>query len=569
MRQIHILIVFLLLILVMTTTGQQTIQVPTQFLTIQQAIQAAVAGDTVLVADGVYPEHIDFLGKNIIVKSNNGATLAILDGMGQPGSVVSIVSGEGPGAVLDGFTVQGGRGDMQNVLLGAVGGGINIVNSSPTIQNCIITLNAATQFFSISTLSTRGGGIRCFSVVTGGTSPVIRDCVISYNQSGNGAGIASDGANVTIERCLIDNNVLCNGAFGGGGVALFGGTHVFRECTITNNRNPCGAAGGGVLLRGGHLTMMNNIVANNISSDFPGVYVVGVVGFPASLVADHCSIYGNISTFLPPFPGTGVFVSPTTSSATPAYLQLTNSIVRANSGVSQVYSFDPPVIENCNITGGYPGTGNVDIDPVFLDPLAGNFHIDVTSPCVDTAVPWLSPPVDRDGNIRPFDGSADIGAYEYVAAMPPAGVGTTGSTSGGPIDVLSIDGTFGGTNRRIDAVFGDVIVLGVMGLPSSTIPSRFILWGHFGGPSIFERYATVLGDLSFTPAIVAAEDAGLFTVANSFWIDPIALLMATPAPWSQAVTIPSVSLRVALQGVIEETPGVYSITNGLTLNVTP
>jgi hypothetical protein len=66
---------------------------------------ATVSGDTLLVEPGTYVGPFDYLGKDVVVRSTQGAAVTILDGNDQLVSVVSFVNGEGPGAVLDGFTV--------------------------------------------------------------------------------------------------------------------------------------------------------------------------------------------------------------------------------------------------------------------------------------------------------------------------------------------------------------------------------------------------------------------------------------------------------------------------------
>ena len=53
-----------------------TIHVPAQYSTIQQGIDAATLGDTVLVAPGTYVENIDFIGKGITVGSEGPSTVA-------------------------------------------------------------------------------------------------------------------------------------------------------------------------------------------------------------------------------------------------------------------------------------------------------------------------------------------------------------------------------------------------------------------------------------------------------------------------------------------------------------
>src|SRR5262249_5815074 len=84
------------------------IHVPADQPTIQGAISAAAAGDTVQVAPGTYPENLNFLGKTILVISEQGPDVTIIDG-NQAGPVVTFASGEGRESVLNGFTVRNGN----------------------------------------------------------------------------------------------------------------------------------------------------------------------------------------------------------------------------------------------------------------------------------------------------------------------------------------------------------------------------------------------------------------------------------------------------------------------------
>ena len=76
--------------------------------TIQAGIDSSAVGDTVLVGAGTYNEVIDFLGKDIVVKSSAGPEQTVIDGSGAGRYVVFVTSSESRGAVLDGFTVTGG-----------------------------------------------------------------------------------------------------------------------------------------------------------------------------------------------------------------------------------------------------------------------------------------------------------------------------------------------------------------------------------------------------------------------------------------------------------------------------
>jgi hypothetical protein len=98
--------ILFVIIVPFTAYSQDTLNVPSEYSSIQSAIYASNNGDIVLVAEGIYTENINYKGKAITVASHflvDGDTShisnTIIDGS-QPshpdsGSVVSFVSGEG------------------------------------------------------------------------------------------------------------------------------------------------------------------------------------------------------------------------------------------------------------------------------------------------------------------------------------------------------------------------------------------------------------------------------------------------------------------------------------------
>jgi hypothetical protein len=64
---------------------------------------------------------------------------------------------------------------------------------------------------------------------------------------------------------------------------------------------------------------------------------------------------------------------------------------------------------------GQGGTGatNINADPLFVNVLQGNFHIQATSPARDAADPAATLAVDFDGDPRPQGARSDMGADEW------------------------------------------------------------------------------------------------------------------------------------------------------------
>ena len=168
--------------------------VPGSFSRIQEAIDAAVDGDAVVILPGEYVENIDFLGKQITVQSTDPNDPSIVDAtMLRPPdldrSIVSFVNGETRDSVLAGLTLQGGhRYEPYS------GGGIYVREASPTIRNN--NIRDLTVFFS-------GGGIYLVE-----SRAHIVGNRISNNRSQNGGGIEAEGYYYfpTIEGNVFVNN---------------------------------------------------------------------------------------------------------------------------------------------------------------------------------------------------------------------------------------------------------------------------------------------------------------------------------------------------------------------------
>ncbi|MEW6014769.1 MAG: right-handed parallel beta-helix repeat-containing protein [Candidatus Zixiibacteriota bacterium] len=185
--------------------------VPQMFPTIQEAVNAAGMGETVMVAPGVYEGEgnrgITFSRKRIIVIAAAGPLETVIDCEGNavtPHQAFNISGAEESG-VIDGFTIRGGYYNN--------GGAINIQSSGPVIRNCIFHDNRAP--ISGGAIRVKGRGeahiINCTfannSSMAGGAiftiagaKPRIENCLIAYSDSG-GAIHVNDGTSVPVISC--------------------------------------------------------------------------------------------------------------------------------------------------------------------------------------------------------------------------------------------------------------------------------------------------------------------------------------------------------------------------------
>jgi parallel beta-helix repeat protein len=165
---------------------------------VQDAIDAAVDGDTIALQTGVYPGDIDFMGKAIAVVGVGEAT--VISGSGA-GPVVRFVSGETSASKLDSVTITGGSAPS--------GGGILIENARPTILRNFITRNSAVS---------RGAAI---FIEGAAAQPLIANNLIAYNDRigfGDPHGIQTSASSPVI----LNNTIVrgdSNGIFLSGGGA--------------------------------------------------------------------------------------------------------------------------------------------------------------------------------------------------------------------------------------------------------------------------------------------------------------------------------------------------------------
>lgn len=371
--------------------------------TIQAGIDAAAVGDTVWVGNGVYSgagnRDVTFRGKAITVRSLNGPADTIVD-CEKAGRGFTFNSGETHDAVLLGFTIRNGHA--------ANGGGI-FCSARPTIENCVIVSN---QVLTTTGAPYRRSGAGIY-VEGAGANPAIRNCRIRNNDAdriapvpgvtANGGGIAvMSGAAAWIESCEVAGNRVM---YGGGGIYIEGPGVTVVNCVIQGNESAYW--GGGVHCQNDSTTgascLLSCLIRNNTSLDVGG----GIATY-SGLVAENCTLYGNYG-----WRGGGIWAWPGTQ---PRFL---NSVVWSNkagwAGPQFNGGSNSVVLSYCCIESEapWPGSGNINLPPLFADEAAGDFRLQPASPCRDAgANAFVSGTTDLDGNPRVVNGLVDMGAYE-------------------------------------------------------------------------------------------------------------------------------------------------------------
>ncbi len=386
------------------------IHVPGESPSIQEGINAATDGNTVIVAPGTYRENINFLGKAIMLRSEAGPDETIING-GKVTTVVVFENGESSETVIDGFTIcngyafypmsgtSGGAGirchDASPLILNCVitgnhaevyggGGWFSGYPSSPTIQNCTITGNTAREEIG------SGGGLYFDFHYS---NPKILNSVITHNQANAGGGICLRGSSSTISvmNCTITDNVASREYGNGGGITTWsvsleianctlarnsatelGGAFYFsdststiRNCTIT--ANSANVRGGGLYCSGSSITVINSIFWDDSAQDGKEFWV-GIMNGPSQISVEYSDVQGGED---------GIQLA---LFCTLAWLD-----------------------------------GNIDEDPLFVG--AEDFHLSPESPCIDIGTD-AGVYFDMDRERRPQGAGFDIGADEFAPSGP-------------------------------------------------------------------------------------------------------------------------------------------------------
>ena len=386
--------------------GNGTYEQP--FPTIQQGINSAEDGDTVLVLPGIYYENLSVAGQQNLLTSLDGPDETIIDGNGLSNVIQSnIEDGILSSWIISGFSIINGYHGS--------GGGIS-VGGYFSFDDMIIESNIATS---------NGGGV----LVDGNSQVTIQNSIIRNNQAQRGGGISTS-SNLTIVNCTIDDNV----AYENGGafyasdaddIINISGTHFNNN--YLDQSYPIGF-GGAIFCHQSNIIATNSTFLSNSTNSSGG------------------AIYAEYGSNL--YVESSIFTQNETNSAGSAVFNYNSTTELQNCTITDNNGNGPAVFSNGNsllvvrnciiffnsindlqINGGQynisysdfiddvDGIGNINLPPQFADQSTSDFLLSIDSPCIDAGDPdlnnngitWEMDELDQD----PDGTRMDIGASYF------------------------------------------------------------------------------------------------------------------------------------------------------------
>lgn len=317
---------------------------------------------------------------------------------------------------VDGATLNADDCTFEENSADEYGGAAFLEGSTAAITNCEFLTNDADNQGGALAFHLSSGGSVSGSTFTGNmtnvsngfggavycnfSTPNFSDCGFQGNSSHNGGAVAcEDYADIELLHSTVTGNTAVQD---GGGVSIMADSSADLEsCLIADNESQglsggYGVAGGLGVVQGASAVVKCCTIANNISPSAPS----GVYSFLGSITVSNSIIWGH----------TGMDISG-----------------------------DSITVNYSDIEGGFPGTGNIDLDPMFLDAANGDYHLTRTSPCVDAGNNAAASGIasDMDGEARIIDGdgdmtaTVDMGADELPEMLLEVWVDDDYSASGG------------------------------------------------------------------------------------------------------------------------------------------
>ncbi len=350
---------------------------PTAYRSLADALAGAFLGQEIRVAQGTYkpaartdpndPRTATLTLRNGIAIYGGYAGLGAPDpDLRNPNVYVSILSGDLAGD--DGPNFQNNGENAYHVVTVPAG-----TDATAVLDGVHITGGNANS----TSPNHAGGGLYCLGGAT------LTHCTFVANSAKNGGGGMLNSSNPALRNCMFSGNLVTISAGQGGGM-YNSSNPTLRNCGFFGNSVPTGSSkGGGLFNQAGNPTLTGCTFSGNKASSGGGVY-----RYAGSPTLRDCIVWGNTSSGLY---GTGLVAT---------------------------YS---------DVQGGFAGTGNINVDPRFVDAdgadndpntwADNDYHLSLASPCINAGDPaFVADPneTDLDGNPRVLLGRVDMGAYEVT-----------------------------------------------------------------------------------------------------------------------------------------------------------
>lgn len=427
---------------------------------LQLGMLSASAGDEIRVAQGVYKPHEGIYWDVTDIRS---LTFQLINGVTIRGGYAGFGAAEPDARNTKTFeTILSGdlNGDDGLEFANNKDNSFHVVTASWTAPSAVLdgfVITGGNASHETIWEHMNGGGFYCDC-----GSPTVTDCTFRSNYAGNNDGGGSGGAVYftqgapSFDRCRFIGNcaIALDGGEGyGGAVYCSTGTCTLNGCVFVDNVS--GHDGGAIFSAATSLTIRNCLFSGNLARlGGSGSHGGAVCTWAGNVTIVRCTFSRNTARSDWPEPwtdyGGALFVGESTN------LVLLNSILWGNSARhgSQIamnsYGIGSTDIRYNDVQGGYEGTGNIDVDPLFAGAGKGDYHLksqagrwdanearwtkdEVTSPCIDAGDPMSSigyEPFPNGGivNMGAYGGTAE--ASKSYFGKPPCGTIVAGDING-------------------------------------------------------------------------------------------------------------------------------------------
>ena len=362
-----------------TATHGAPLVVPTDYPTIQAAIDASASGDTVFVLPGVYGGYgIEFGGKDVALLSTGGPGETLI------GGPLLFTGGETAAAVVDGFRI--------NVPYGGYGEGILCsYASSPTIRNVWASGGFAWP---------DAGGFAGPIYIDGASSPVFENCRFWDNSAWmGGAAVIDEASSPKFVDCIFNGN---DAGFGGAVCVLENSSPTFRRVVFVDNRarstddtehGSTPGFGGAVYVRDSDPLFEDCEFSGNRADDWGMIFGHGGGGLylsNSSPTLVRCTISGNGADPDNGPTGGGVHMA---GASAPHFDACIVAFSEEGAGILAETPESQPSFSCCDVFGNAGGDylgfadptgadGNISADPFFCDLPGGDYSLAGYSPCL-------------------------------------------------------------------------------------------------------------------------------------------------------------------------------------------